>query len=268
MSADGGSPTTVLTFSDGAVPFAPSPLPDGGTILYSLARTDGPNRWNVAEIVAQEPGGAPKVLVRGGADARTSPRATSSTRPATCSTRSPSMRRDSRQAAARSRWSPGCSAAPARRPNAGTANYGLSDHGTLVYLGQVTAASTPEGGLGLADRTGAVKMLDVPKANCRSPRVSPDDRRVAVDTITDTNQHVIWVYDLSGASAMRRLTRVDPDIQPMSAAMFLQPMWGALSLSVAAEHSGADRSGRTGRRGGASGRQLDGGAPWRSSPRV
>jgi Tol biopolymer transport system component len=99
--------------------------------------------------------------------------------------------------------------------NTGAANYGVSDAGALVYLGQLATADAPQGGLGLADRAGVVKMLDVPKANYRSPRVSPDGRRIAVETITDTNQNAIWVYELAGTSAIRRLTQEGNNTRPI-----------------------------------------------------
>jgi serine/threonine-protein kinase len=215
VSADGGAPTTVLTFKEGEVPFAPSLLPDGRTILYSLTRTNGPNRWNVSEIVAQEPGGAPKVLVRGGADAVYVP-----TGHLVYSAGNVLYAMAFDASTLETSGGPvplvtGLQRAAGPAVNTGAANYGLSDRGTLVYLGQLATADTPQGGLGLADRTGTVKMLEVPKANYRSPRVSPEGRRLAVETITETNQNVIWVYELSGASAMRRLTQEGNNTRPI-----------------------------------------------------
>ena len=67
-----------------------------------------------------------------------------------------------------------------------------------MYLNTVTAAATPESTLGVADRNGGVRLLDIPKADYRNPRVSPNGRSVAVETITATGQSVVSVYDLSG----------------------------------------------------------------------
>jgi dipeptidyl aminopeptidase/acylaminoacyl peptidase len=99
--------------------------------------------------------------------------------------------------------------------NSGSANYGVSDRGTLVYLGQLAAVANAQGAIGIVERSGAAKPLNLPPATFRSPRVSPDGRRLAVETITDGNQNVIWVYELSGASAMRRLTQEGNNTRPL-----------------------------------------------------
>lgn len=215
VSADGGTPTTAIALEKDEVPYGPSLLPDGKTILYAVTRTVGANRWDVAEVVAQQPGGTRKVLVRGGADARyvdTGHLLYASGNvlyaiafdPVTLETSGGPVPLVT-----------GVQRAGGGAINTGAANYGVSNGGTLVYLGQIAAAETPAGTLGLVDREGAVKVLPVPKANYRSPRVSPDGRRLAVETISDTNQNVIWVYDLSGASAMRRLTQEGNNSRPV-----------------------------------------------------
>ena len=47
--------------------------------------------------------------------------------------------------------------------------------------------------------------MKLPPATFRYPRLSPDGRYVAVG-IDSGNEANIWIYDLSGASALRRLT--------------------------------------------------------------
>ena len=79
----------------------------------------------------------------------------------------------------------------------------------------VTAAATPETTLGVADRSGGVRLLDLPKANYRNPRVSPNGRSIAVETITAGGQNVVWVYDLAGTSAIRRLTQEGNNSRPV-----------------------------------------------------
>jgi len=99
--------------------------------------------------------------------------------------------------------------------NTASANFGVSAGGTLVYLNALTTAAAPESTLGIVDRNGTVRTLNVPKGNYRSPRVSPDGRQIAVESIMDSGQNVISVYDLAGASAMRRLTQEGNNTRPV-----------------------------------------------------
>jgi Tol biopolymer transport system component len=84
----------------------------------------------------------------------------------------------------------------------GTANYGFSARGTLVYVSGSTVGSNI---LALADRSGVVEPLDVPPNNYLHPRLSPDGSRLVVQT-TDNEGSDIWVYDLSGGTQIRQLT--------------------------------------------------------------
>jgi dipeptidyl aminopeptidase/acylaminoacyl peptidase len=61
-------------------------------------------------------------------------------------------------------------------------------------------------GLGVFDpKSGAVTPLALPSGAYAQPRVSPDGTRVAFSS-DDGKEAVVWVYELSGATAMRRLT--------------------------------------------------------------
>src|SRR5262249_42244650 len=97
-----------------------------------------------------------------------------------------------------------------------SANYGLSNRGALVYLmGAPDTAATA--GLALVDRNGNVKPLNVPPASYRHPQVSTDGKNVTVETIGQNGQDIIWVYDLAGTTAIRRLT---PE-----GANYTRPIW-------------------------------------------
>jgi serine/threonine-protein kinase len=79
----------------------------------------------------------------------------------------------------------------------------VSKTGTLAYLpGPVSPISR---GLGLLNRDGAVESFKVPSGPYLTPRVSPDGRQVAFGS-DDGKDGAIWIYDVSGKSAMRRLT--------------------------------------------------------------
>ena len=85
----------------------------------------------------------------------------------------------------------------------GNAQFGVSSNGSLVYIpGAVTALWD----LGVTDRRGEVKPLDLPPGTYEAPRVSPDGERIAFGT-DDGKEAVVWIYELSGATAMKPLTR-------------------------------------------------------------
>jgi Tol biopolymer transport system component len=56
--------------------------------------------------------------------------------------------------------------------------------------------------VGFVDRKGAAEVLKIPPGPYELPRLSPDGKRITVGSDDGT----IWIYDLSGASAVRRLT--------------------------------------------------------------
>jgi serine/threonine-protein kinase len=93
------------------------------------------------------------------------------------------------------------------------AQYAVSATGTLVTI-PGTAADQPDTVLTLVDRSGNVSPLDVPRAQYRSPRVSPDGQRVAVEVVASGQGH-IWIYDLAGDSAIRRLTQTGNNTRPI-----------------------------------------------------
>jgi serine/threonine-protein kinase len=85
------------------------------------------------------------------------------------------------------------------------AHFQFSNNGTLVYLpGPVTAIENQRT-IGLLDRNGEVKGLGLMPGNYGFPRISPNGKRVAFE-IDDGKEASIWIYDLSGASSMRKLT--------------------------------------------------------------
>src|SRR5262249_18342642 len=86
----------------------------------------------------------------------------------------------------------------------GTAQFSFSNNGTLVYVPGAETGSA-QLALTIVDRNGNVTPLNLPQQLYATPRISPDGKNVAVG-IDDGRQAAIWIYELSGATAMRRLT--------------------------------------------------------------
>lgn len=87
------------------------------------------------------------------------------------------------------------------------AQLSVSNSGSLLFIPGPVAPTT-SGVLRvprLARRNGKPEPLALPLRPYVRPRVSPGGRRLAVGINEETNADV-WIYDLSGTSAMRRLT--------------------------------------------------------------
>jgi len=94
-----------------------------------------------------------------------------------------------------------------------SANYGVSDDGTLVYVSGAGAV-TPQRTLAWVDRNGQEEPLPVPPRTYFYPRLSPDGTRIAPD-IRDEEQD-IWIWDVT----RRTLTRFTFD-----PAFDMEPLW-------------------------------------------
>jgi eukaryotic-like serine/threonine-protein kinase len=79
----------------------------------------------------------------------------------------------------------------------GTAQYGISNTGTLIYLSGGLQGVQRK--LVWVDRKGAEKSVPAPPHGYRTPRISPDGHRVAVGGV-DAD---VWLYDLSRDSLTR-----------------------------------------------------------------
>jgi serine/threonine-protein kinase len=88
---------------------------------------------------------------------------------------------------------------------AATAQFSLSDTGTLVYVPGPASAASSRLDLVFIDRKGSVASLGIPSGAYEAVRVSPDGRRAAFSS-DDGKEAIVWVKDLSGSSAPRRLT--------------------------------------------------------------
>jgi len=96
----------------------------------------------------------------------------------------------------------------------GIAQFSVADSGTLAYLPGPTSLVEGSADLGLFDRSGKMQTLKLPPGSYRAPRISTDGKTVAFDS-EDTRDANIWLYDLAGGGAPRRLTNGGKNRSPV-----------------------------------------------------
>ncbi len=96
--------------------------------------------------------------------------------------------------------------------DSGAAAFAFSDQGSLAYVGGPPLEDDRI--LAFVDRDGGMQPLDLPAMPFQSPRLSPDETRVAVQ-VTDDDRSSIWVYELNGNAQGRELTPDGNNTRPV-----------------------------------------------------
>jgi serine/threonine protein kinase/Tol biopolymer transport system component len=209
VSDQGGEAKVVIKAENGEVLDGPQLLPDGDAVIFSVTRVQATTRWDQAQIVAQSlKSGERRILLQGGSDAHYAPSGHLVYATGDVLFAAPF---DLKQLTVTGGAVPiiqGVQRALNPIQSTGTANYAFSNSGALVYVTGGLATAAPGGILGLVDTNGMVQRLNVSPAQYRTPRVSPDGRHLAVDIIPENGQTAIWIYDLDGKTAIRRLTEI------------------------------------------------------------
>jgi Tol biopolymer transport system component len=205
VSASGGKAQMIVSLKEDEVAEGPQMLPDGETVLFTLASSIAANdRWDKAQVVAQSvKSGARRIVIDGGSDGRYLPTghvayALSGTvyavpfdlRTLTTTGGAVPILEGVRRAAG---------------GTTGMADFSVSTNGALVYVPGPVSAATANVEFTLADRKGALTRIRLAPGPYQVPRASHDGTRVAFGS-DDGKDAFIAVYDLSGASAMRRVT--------------------------------------------------------------
>lgn len=205
VPASGGTPETLVKVNAGEIAHGPQMLPDGRTILFTLA-TDGTNRWEKAKIVVQSlTSGERRTLIEPGSDARYLPTghivyALGGTLFAV-----PFNLRRLEVTGGSVPIVQGVMRAENPDFNTGVAHFSVSDTGSLIYVPGPVSPTSDQRHLVRLDRKGGTEPLKLPPGPYEFPRVSPDGKRLVFGT-DDGKEAIVWVYDLSGTSSMRRLT--------------------------------------------------------------
>ena len=205
VSANGGIPELIVESEAGEQVHGPQVLPGGEWVLFTATRATGDTRWDEAQIVAQSlESGERKLLWEGSSDARYVP-----TGHLVYAFEDVLFALPFDLASLEVSGGPvpvveGVRRAVDPQSNTASANYGFSDRGTLIFI-PGTAAMTQIRVLALVDRDGLVERLNTPPKQYLSPRLSPDGQTLVVQSVEES-ENVIWVYDLTGDTAIQQLT--------------------------------------------------------------
>ena len=205
VSANGGTPELVVPTEAPEQVHGPQMLPGGEWVLFTLTSASGAARWDEAQSVAQSlESGERKILWEGGSDARYLP-----TGHLVYALEDVLFALPFDLASLEVSGGPVPMVEGVRRtenPSSFTAsaNYGFSDGGTLIYI-PGTAALAQMRVLALVDRNGLVERFNLPPKQYLSPRLSPDGQTLLVQSV-EGSENIIWVYDLTGGTAIQQLT--------------------------------------------------------------
>jgi serine/threonine-protein kinase len=205
VSTQGGSPERIVIVASDEIVHHPQMLPDGRTVLFTLAQGTGDDRWDKATIVAQSlADNSRRVLVDGGADARY---IETGHLVYAVGGMMYAVPFDVNSLTVRGTPVPvivGVRRTPPAATN-GAAQFAASATGTMVYVTGPAASLSTERGLVLTDGRSDPVPLKLPTGIYAHPRVSPDGRVLAVSR-SEGSMSDIWTYDLSGGGVAQRLT--------------------------------------------------------------
>ena len=204
VSANGGQPTVLVSVKDGELAHGPQVLPGGEWVLFTVATAATADGWDKAQIVVQSlKSSERKTLVSGGSDGRYLPTGHLVYALGGVLFAVPF---DLRQLAVTGGPVPiveGVRRSASRLT--GAAHFSVSSTGSLVFVPGPVSTSAAQSDLALVDRNGTPQLLKLPPGPYEYPRLSPDGKRVAFGS-DDGKDAIVWIYELSGTSSMRRLT--------------------------------------------------------------
>jgi Tol biopolymer transport system component len=204
VSANGGQPEVLVSVKDGEVAYGPQLLPGGEWVLFTVATATTADAWDKAQVVVQSlKSSERRTLVSGGSDGRYVP-----TGHLVYALGGVLFAVPFDLGHLAIRGGPAPIIEGVRRANTGltgVAHFSVSSTGSLVFIPGPVSLSSALSDLALVDRNGTLQPLKLQPGAYEYPRLSPDGTRIAFDS-DDRKDATVWIYDVSGTSAMRRLT--------------------------------------------------------------
>jgi serine/threonine-protein kinase len=211
VSADGGTPENIIKLKAGQVARSPQLMPDGRTILFTVATTAN---WDDGKIVVQSlDGGAVQTVVRSGTDGLYIPTGHIAYAVGETLLAVPFDAKSLTvvggpvslvEAVA------GTTVTLGNSPS-GVSHFAVSDQGTLAYVPY--KAVIQQRSLVWVDRNGREELLNAPPRAYQYPRISPDATRVALD-IRDQETD-IWIWDFARETLTRLTFGPSRDLLPV-----------------------------------------------------
>jgi eukaryotic-like serine/threonine-protein kinase len=204
VPASGGTPELVIPAKEGEHVHGPQLLPDGDSVLFSATTLSGASRWDVAQVVVQSLRSSRReVVLQGGSDARYVPTGhlVYALKDGLFAVPFDADRRRVTGGAVPMAQNIRRAAVPAL--NTASANYAVSEQGTLVYVKAIK--DTSQGTLTWVARDGRETPLStIAVEQPRNPRLSPDGERLALIVAGD-----LWVYNVAGRPPIRLTSNGD-----------------------------------------------------------
>ena len=197
-----GTPELLISVSEGEVFYGPQMLPGGEWVLFTL-RPSTAESWDEAQIVVQSLVSEERVvLIEGGRDARYLP-----TGHLVYALNEVlfGVAFDADALQVLSGPVPLVEGVPGATGETGAVHYGVSNSGSLAYI-PGEAGSGSSSGLVWVDRNGDEEPLGLPPGSYQAPRVSPDGTRMTFASDSDSDDANVWIYEVAGTTAPRRLT--------------------------------------------------------------
>ena len=209
----GGTPEQLVPASTEERYQSARPLPDGEHLIFAVSRGSASDRWDTGQIVAHNiKTGSRKTLIEGGGDPRLLPGGVLAYAHRGIVYGAPF------DAARLELTGPavpileGVRRAPGNA--GGNANFAFSDAGTLVYLDGPITTEADNDVLMISTPEGAREQVKLPGAAYRMPRVSRDGKKIAYELL-EQNRETIYVADLDGSAAPRKLTFEGRAVAPL-----------------------------------------------------